>query len=737
MSPNPTFNNKETTEDTNVNLPHPPSSTQDIIPTEGGERMNHNSAKQGKHFSASVFLPRSPKMRHRSSTEVSLGDKYNMDEVVDASAVTESERNVNHKGHSNTSKTHSKDSSNSSRNNRRGGPIQHIRKGLHARKERREFKSHLRRLSIGDYEKEDGGGEEGFLSEYMNGSSSWDPPPPPPTTTPTMITEVPPMVQIQRNYQKLSRYKQNISWILEKTTRMNKKIKHVSKKMIRLSNIISKLQNQLDAASKALDIQRNQLHKNITSLNDLNTLRHSLEDKVNGIHQEIFFITSTTTASSNSTYSPRHLINTHSIPPTCPMGYDSSSLDSSHRNNSNEDDDDDDDSYVTALEEGDHFHFDELEKDILETSNLVRQMTTTSDHIHDDDNNSLETSLSDDDDDDDFGNIVKNTSSTTLDLDSDVPSAAYLRVDDLDLLFHETSLSWSVSRPREVLMLPSDAKTCQIVVNALTQRALHCIVDDNTMWIPERSTERILSKYSPSDTTCTSTSSSYHWYPVLDKSNILLWSGKFDSNIYGNDLPVIKARGFISCSPRALMDMLVDSSQVKEYNKISLGRTDEWVIHQGVDTPTADGTIGETKISRSTSKIPLIRKPIEFWTLMHARTLDPPTIPTPYHMKGYIVVTRSLWEDEDRVPTMESRGSTMMDGNASTIRSEVLLSVNLIRAVVNDRNGEATERSNQCELTTMNHMYSPCAPSIGAKQLGLKAAYNFIRDLQTYFDSMG
>ena len=115
---------------------------------------------------------------------------------------------------------------------------------------------------------------------------------------------------------------------------------------------------------------------------------------------------------------------------------------------------------------------------------------------------------------------------------------------------------------------------------------------------------------------------------------------------------------------------------------------------------------------------------------MHARTLDPPTISTPYDMKGsYIVVTRSLWEEEDKVPTMESRGSTMVD--ASTIRSEVLLSVNLIRAVYNCRN---SDDACHCELTTMNHMYSPCAPSIGAKQLGLKAAYNFIRDLQSYFD---
>jgi hypothetical protein len=80
--------------------------------------------------------------------------------------------------------------------------------------------------------------------------------------------------------------------------------------------------------------------------------------------------------------------------------------------------------------------------------------------------------------------------------------------------------------------------------------------------------------------------SSPEWYQALDSSQeVLVWVGKSISSkddAYGAELPIIKSTSIIHQSPKYLAELLLDSSRVQVYNKMSLGRTDVKVFQTGV-----------------------------------------------------------------------------------------------------------------------------------------------------------
>ena len=69
---------------------------------------------------------------------------------------------------------------------------------------------------------------------------------------------------------------------------------------------------------------------------------------------------------------------------------------------------------------------------------------------------------------------------------------------------------------------------------------------------------------------------------LSSSQEVLAWSGKFNSDGQGSELPVIKTMAVIDKSPEYLAELLMDSSKVKFYNKMSLGRSDEEVFQSGV-----------------------------------------------------------------------------------------------------------------------------------------------------------
>lgn len=140
-------------------------------------------------------------------------------------------------------------------------------------------------------------------------------------------------------------------------------------------------------------------------------------------------------------------------------------------------------------------------------------------------------------------------------------------------------------------------------------------------WSGDKKTEKFIKDYMTNDNNDgEEEKKKKSWYDVLDSSQeVLVWSGKFISSnndgYYGSELPIIKTTSIIHKSPKYLAELLMDSTKVKAYNKMSLGRDDVHVFQSGVDTNKEDGTLGvdgECKIVRNLTRPPMVNSNLEF-----------------------------------------------------------------------------------------------------------------------------
>jgi hypothetical protein len=182
---------------------------------------------------------------------------------------------------------------------------------------------------------------------------------------------------------------------------------------------------------------------------------------------------------------------------------------------------------------------------------------------------------------------------------------------------------------------------------------------------------------------------------------VLVWTGKLHG-LHRCDLPAVRAAALVPAAPRDLAELLVDSTRVKEYNPHSQGRVDLHVLQSALLEGGPYG--GVTKVMRSTSKPPLVRKPLEFTSLLHAR-------PIVGGGGGYLIVTRSV--------------SSRSDSATPASASEILLSVNLLLPA-----SGPPGRGPCTMVVTVNHIHSPLIPMMLAKRIGVQAASNFLMDLK-------
>ena len=159
--------------------------------------------------------------------------------------------------------------------------------------------------------------------------------------------------------------------------------------------------------------------------------------------------------------------------------------------------------------------------------------------------------------------------------------ASFVRVHDLTL----SNDAVKINRPN-VMSLDNDELRHHIL-EALIKRGMYCATDEWPKWKADRATEKILSKRDPSE----------HAWSYATGRDILLWLGEFEQG-YKCELPVVKARGIIDASPTSLLELLVDSSKAKSYNKLSRGRTDEKIYQKGIET-VGTNFKGEAKVVRS------------------------------------------------------------------------------------------------------------------------------------------
>lgn len=158
------------------------------------------------------------------------------------------------------------------------------------------------------------------------------------------------------------------------------------------------------------------------------------------------------------------------------------------------------------------------------------------------------------------------------------------------------------------------------------------------------------------------------------------------------------------------------------------------------DGPYGDG---ESKVVRNLTKPPMVSSELEFVTFMHARRLrvgdlkmlsslqsdggssDTDTCSdgdSSSPAEGYIVVSRAIVGDSGIKRSDNTSSSIHGEEKKKFIRNEILLGVNVLKAVPGE--------PNWTELTSVTHVYSPLIPLMLAKNAGVKGAVDFVRDIR-------
>lgn len=296
--------------------------------------------------------------------------------------------------------------------------------------------------------------------------------------------------------------------------------------------------------------------------------------------------------------------------------------------------------------------------------------------------------------------------------------SSFMRANDLDLDYSSTTSSLSVSMHslscptsplhkhlsvEELYFLDNNVG---LLLESLFQLGYQVATDESNRFQATRETQRILQNFnigagkSGAETM---------------RDSVLTWIGSVNHDGVGHDWPVTKARGIVATTPRELLCFLLDSGQVQRYNKMSQGRDDVVVLQEGIDTTAGEseyGFAGTAKIVRALVKPKMLPKTIEMVSLLYAKPLL-----LEHDDDSYMIVSRSVWEDDSVIPTSSS--------SSNLIRSEMLLGVQLVRPVA----------GGCCELTTITHVLSPGVPAAMAKRLAPNNATKMIREIQALFRS--
>mmetsp|Transcript_28395 Transcript_28395/g.59484 ORF Transcript_28395/g.59484 Transcript_28395/m.59484 type:complete len:414 (+) Transcript_28395:72-1313(+) len=195
---------------------------------------------------------------------------------------------------------------------------------------------------------------------------------------------------------------------------------------------------------------------------------------------------------------------------------------------------------------------------------------------------------------------------------------------------------------------------------------------------------------------------------ILEQGEVMVYIGKAKRKGHGSHLPIIKTKSILPLSAEEMADLLLDSSRVKIYNKLSVGRTDVRTLGEG------------TKVVCNLTKPPIAKSNMVSCTLMHSRRLESgpessnASSSSSSPSSSYLVVSRAV--------------PGMMDDNLLALpRNDILLGVNLLE----DRG------PNECIMTAVTHVYSPALPTVLAKKMGVSSATNFVRDIRNSCNGVG
>jgi hypothetical protein len=171
-----------------------------------------------------------------------------------------------------------------------------------------------------------------------------------------------------------------------------------------------------------------------------------------------------------------------------------------------------------------------------------------------------------------------------------------------------------------------------------------------------------------------------------------------DSDLYyGANLPMLKTEAIIRMKPKDMAELLLDSTRVQVYNKMSIGRKDirHIVCEHGI-----------AKIVKNLTQPPITKKKIESTTFMHARKLN--------EEGTYLVVSRAV--------TLPGNNDDN-DEDSDHGKSEILLGVNLLEPCGEDQMSS--------KMTSVTHVYASALPAVLATRVGVSSALNFVKDIRS------
>eukprot|EP00953_Heterococcus_sp_UTEX-ZZ885_P031519 16535-Heterococcus_DN1.PRE.2 len=198
------------------------------------------------------------------------------------------------------------------------------------------------------------------------------------------------------------------------------------------------------------------------------------------------------------------------------------------------------------------------------------------------------------------------------------------------------------------------------------------------------------------------------WSEVLQRDGVTVHKKYLDKDAYGSAFACVKATAVVDASPATLMQLLLDSTRVLEYNRYSKGRTDIAKLD------------ANTKIVWNKTKPPLTSKLHDFCTLMHvSRTHDCSSNSSSSSSSGDTSADSSSDADSDDCGYVITTTRTEHPGAPqlqNSVRSEIVLGVTTITP-----HGSSSSR-----VTTVNHIVSAGVPAVIADRVSTRNAVDFI-----------
>lgn len=193
-------------------------------------------------------------------------------------------------------------------------------------------------------------------------------------------------------------------------------------------------------------------------------------------------------------------------------------------------------------------------------------------------------------------------------------------------------------------------------------------------------------------------SSKVEWDFMGKEKDVLVWKLKMSSLSMGKkerQWPCVKSSTVIEIDSESLLEYLMDSSKVQEYNKYSAGRSDVEII-----SPT-------TKVVWNRLNIPLGIKPYDFCTLMHSYAKPA--------ADEIILVSKSTIHPS--LPVHSDYG-----------RSEKLMGLNILKSLKPIGNQKRTE------ITCISHQRYASTPPYMIERSMMRGKVNYLRKLKSVLE---